>query len=54
VIVEMPDLGLSDAQISSLRKSFKNEMVNSLKVAGLSPRGYVVDVRVQMVREITD
>ena len=54
VVVEMPDLGLSDAQIRSLRKSFKNELVDSLKAPGPSPRGIVVDVRVQLVREIND
>jgi hypothetical protein len=54
VIVEMPDLGLSDKQISSLKKSFKNELVNSLKTPGPSPRAIVVDVRVQVVREIDD
>jgi hypothetical protein len=54
VVVEMPDLGLSDAQIRSLRKSFKNELVNSLKTPEPSHRGIVVDVRVQLVREIND
>jgi hypothetical protein len=55
VIVEMPDLGLSDAQIRSLKKAFKNELVNTLKTTA-GPRAIVspVDLRVQMVREIDD
>jgi hypothetical protein len=49
--MQMPDLGLSTAQIKALTKSFKNDVVNTLQAAAPNPRGYVVDMKIQVKRQ---
>jgi hypothetical protein len=51
VQMQMPDLGLSSAQIKALQKSFQNDVVNTLSAAAPNPRGYVVDMRIQVKPE---
>jgi hypothetical protein len=52
VTMETPDLGLSSAQIKALKKSFQNDVVNTLLAAAPTPRGYVVDMRIQVKPEL--
>jgi hypothetical protein len=49
VVLQIPDIGLSEAQIASLKKSFHNELVSSMKASSLAVRTVIVVVRI--VRE---
>jgi hypothetical protein len=50
VVLQIPDIGLTDAQIASLKKSFHNELVTHMKATSASVRIIIVVVRV--VREV--
>jgi hypothetical protein len=51
VVLQIPDMGLTDAQIDSLKKSFKNELVSSMKERATV---VIVVVVVRVVRELAD
>jgi hypothetical protein len=50
VVVQVPDMGLSKAQLSAMKQQFKNQFVSSLgeKMAAI----VIVIVRIRIVREI--
>jgi hypothetical protein len=53
VVLQIPDIGLSDAQIASLKRSFKSQLVSTLgeKVAA---RPRIVIIRIRIVRAIRE
>ena len=52
VVLQVPDIGLSDTQLQSLKKSFKNELVATMgeKAAAL----VIVIIRIRIVRAIAE
>jgi hypothetical protein len=50
VVVQVPDMGLSKAQLTTMKKHFKNQFVSSLgeKMAAI----VIIIVRIRIVREI--
>ncbi len=47
VVLELPDLGLSKAQLASLKKSFKAELVSSMPQKTAATRIVVVIIRIR-------
>jgi hypothetical protein len=52
IVVQIPDMGLSKDQITSLKKEFKNQFVSSLgeKRAAI----IIVIVRIRIIRQIAE
>jgi hypothetical protein len=48
VVLQIPDLGLSDKQIAALKTTFKNQLVSSMG-AKASARPRIVVVRIRIV-----
>lgn len=47
VVLQIPDLGLSDKEIDSLKKNFKNQLVSTMGAkAAARPRIVVVRIRI--------
>jgi hypothetical protein len=53
VVLQIPDMGLSAAQIASLKKSFKSELVSSMR-GRAGARVRIVVVRVRVVRAVAE
>jgi hypothetical protein len=53
VVLQVPDLGLSDSQIASLKRSFKSQLVSTIaEKAAARPR--VVIIRIRIVRALRE
>jgi hypothetical protein len=49
VVLQIPDLGLTDSQIASLKKSFKSELISSMG-GKAAARARIVIIRIRIVR----
>ena len=49
VVLQIPDMGLSDAQIAALKKSFKSELVSTMG-GKAGARARIVIIRIRIVQ----